>query len=140
MKRLVIFMLVGPAVGFSIFLLRQVFIGRFVGWEAVAFQLPIAYLFGLLPSLAMWFVDWLLFAKLRHGPRIAILAAVGYGASIAMLLIWSPVLLHLPQLLSFGIGGAVQAAVCAWLMSLGNADWQGPRSRSAAPHTRPSST
>jgi hypothetical protein len=138
MKRFVVFMLVGPAVGFSIFLLRQVLIGRFVGWEAAALQLPISYLFGLLPSLVMWFADWLLFARLRHVPRIAVLAAVGYGASIAMLLIWSPAQLHLPQVLSFGIGGAVQAAVCAWLMSIGAADWQG--TRPADPQARPSST
>jgi len=112
--------------------------GRFVGWEAAAFELPIAYLFAVLPSLMMWFADWLLYARLRPLPRIATLAVVGYAASIAMLLIWSPAQLHLPQVLIFGIGGAVQAAVCAWLMSIGAADWQ--VARSADPHARPSST
>jgi len=138
MKRFVVFMLIGPAVGFVVFLLRQVLGGRFVGWEAAAFELPIAYLFAVLPSLMMWFVDWLLYARLRPVRRIAALAVVGYAASIAMLLIWSPSELHLPQLLIFGIGGAVQAAVCAWLMSIGAADW--PAARSAVPHVRPSST
>jgi len=138
MKRFVVFMLIGPAVGFVVFLLRQVLGGRFVGWEAAAFELPIAYLFAVLPSLMMWFADWLLYARLRPVPRIATLAVVGYAASIAMLLVWSPAELHLPQVLIFGIGGAVQAAVCACLMSIGGADWQ--VARSADPQARPSST
>src|SRR3954464_13812460 len=103
MKRFAIFMLVGPAVGFATFLLRQWFAGKFAGWEAAAFELPIAYVFSFLPSLVMWFVDWLLFDRMPPWRRVVILASVGYAASIMMLLAWSPAQLHLPQLLIFGI-------------------------------------
>jgi len=133
MKRFLMFMLIGPAVGFAVFLLRQCLAGKFAGWEAAAFELPIAYLFAVLPSLLMWFVDWLLFDRMRPWRRIAILAAVGYAASIMMLLVWSPVSVHLPQLLSFGISGAAQAALCSWLVGVDGAAWRRTSSQSAAP-------
>jgi len=105
-------------VGFSIFLLRQLLARKLVGWEAVAFQLPFAYLFAFLPSLVMWSADLLLFENIRASRRILILALVGYGASIAMLLIWAPIRVPLPQLLIFGGIGAAQAAICSWLASM----------------------
>src|SRR6266436_147434 len=39
----------------------------------------------------------------------------GYVASIAMLLLTSALHLQLPQIPSFGIVGAIPAAVCSWL-------------------------
>jgi hypothetical protein len=136
MKRFAIFMLVGPAVGFPVVLLRQLLTGRFAGWEAVAYQLPFAYVFAVLPSLVMLLVDWLLFERLRPWRRIVTLALVGYGASIVMLLIWSPYQVHLSQLLTFGIVGAAQAAVCSWLMSVDRQAWQWTRRPSAEPRAR----
>jgi len=124
MKRFAIFMLVGPVVGFPVVLLRQLLTGRFAGWEAVAYQLPFAYLFAVLPSLVMWLVDWLLFERLRPWQRIVALALVGYGASIAMLLIWSPNQGQFSQITSFGIVGATQGIVCSWLMSVDAHAWQ----------------
>ena len=138
MKRFVIFMLIGPAVGFAVFLLRQSLTGKFVGWEAAAFQLPITYLFASLPSLVMWFADWLLFDKMHPWRRIVTLASVGYAASIVMLLVWSPAQVHLPQLLTFGFVGAVQAAVCSWLVGVDGSAWTS--SQSAEPRARSSST
>jgi len=85
MKRFVIFMLVGPAVGYMVFLLRQLLSGKGGGWEALTLGLPFAYLFAVLPSLAMWSWDSLLFNRMRIWPRIATSAIVGYAASIAML-------------------------------------------------------
>jgi hypothetical protein len=126
-------------VGFAVFLLRQWLTGKFVGWEAAALELPITYLFAFLPSLAMWFVDWLLFDKMRPWRRIVTLASVGYAASIVMLLMWSPAQVHLPQMLTFGLVGAVQAAVCSWLMGLDGSAWL-PSSQSAEPRARSSST
>ena len=140
MKRFAIFMLVGPAVGFPVVLLRQLLTGRFAGWEAVAYQLPFAYLFAVLPSLVMLLADWLLFERLRPWQRIVTLALVGYGASIVMLLIWSPYQIHLSRLLTFGIAGAVQAAICSWLMSVDGDAWQGTRRPSSEPRARSPST
>jgi hypothetical protein len=140
MKRFAVFMLIGPAVGFPIVLLRQLLTGRFAGWEAVAYQLPFAYVFAVLPSLVMLLVDWLLFERLRPWQRIVSLALVGYGASIVMLLMWSPNQLHLSQLLTFGIAGAAQAAFCSWLMSLDGHALPWTRRHSAAPRARSPST
>jgi hypothetical protein len=133
MKRFAIFMLIGPAVGFPVVLLRQLLTGRFAGWEAVAYQLPFAYLFAVPPSLVMLLVDWLLFERLRPWQRIVTLALVGYGTSIVMLLIWSPYQIQLFRLLTFGIAGAAQAAICSWLMSVDSGAWQWTRRPSAAP-------
>ena len=72
MKRFAIFMLVGPAAGFPIVLLRQLLTGQFAGWEAVAYQLPFAYLFAVLPSLVMLLVDWLLFERRRLAKESAL--------------------------------------------------------------------
>jgi len=140
MKRFVIFMLFGPAVGFAVFLLRQWLTGKFVGWEAVAFQLPITYLFAILPSLAMWFVDWQLFDRMRPWRRIVTLASAGYAASIVMLLIWSPTRVPLPQLLTFGLVGAVQAAVCSWLVGVDGSAWLRTSAQSAEPRAGSRST
>ena len=122
MKRFVIFMLVGPAVGYMVFLLRQILSGKGGGWEALALGLPFAYLFALLPSLVTWSWDSLLFNRMRIWPRIATSAIVGYAASIAMLMIWAAVRVPLRQVLTFGIAGAVQAAVCSWLSSDGRGE------------------
>jgi hypothetical protein len=63
----------------------------------------------------MWVEDWLLSDKIGLGMKVATLACVGYIASIAMLLLTSALQLQLPQILSFGIVGAIPAAVCSWL-------------------------
>jgi hypothetical protein len=47
--------------------------------------------------------------------KVATSACEGYVASIAMLLLTSALHLQLPQILSFGIVGAIPAAVCSWL-------------------------
>ena len=117
MKRFVVFMLVGPAVGYVVFLLLQLLSGKGGGWETFILGLPFAYLFAILPSLVMWSWDSLLFNRTRIWPRIATSAIAGYAASIAMLMIWAAVQVPLRQALTFGIAGAVQAAVCSWLAS-----------------------
>jgi hypothetical protein len=115
MKRFVVFMLIGPAVGYVVFQLLQLLSGKGGGWEALILGLPFAYLFAILPSLVMWSWDSLLFNRTRIWLRIATSAIAGYAASIAMLMIWAAVQVPLRQALTFGIAGAVQAAVCSWL-------------------------
>jgi hypothetical protein len=115
-KRILIFLLIGPAVGYAIYLLWQLSIGRSVGGaEGVLLGLPFAYIFGVLPTLVIGSVDRLLQEKISLWPRIMIVALVGYCASIAMMSVWTAVPFPLPQLLSFGSVGAVQGAVCSWL-------------------------
>lgn len=115
MKRFLMFVVVGPAVGFAVSYALEATLGRNGGTEGFIFKLPLAYMFGLLPSLVMWLEDWLLFDKIRPWLKIVTSAVVGYAASIAMLLIWAPVPSSLRTVLIFGIVGAVQAAVSSWL-------------------------
>ena len=114
MKRFLIFLLLGPLLGFLVFLLRNAFAGKTVGgFMGFVFALPFGYLFGL-PTV-LWVEDWFLSDKIGLGMKVATSACVGYIASIAMLLLTSALQLQLPQILSFGIVGAIPAAVCSWL-------------------------
>src|SRR6266849_2094422 len=116
MKRFLIFLLLGPLLGFLVFLLRNVSAGKMVGgFIGFVFGLPFAYLFGRPIVLVMWVEDWFLSGKIGLGMKVATSACVGYLASIAMLLLTSALYLQPPQILSFGIVGAIPAAVCSWL-------------------------
>jgi hypothetical protein len=116
MKRFLIFLLLGPLLGFLVFLLRDVAGGRiFDGVMGVIFGLPFAYLFGLPIVLIMWVEDWLLSDRIGWGTKVATSACVGYISSILMLLATSARHIELPQILSFGLVGALPAAACSWL-------------------------
>ena len=98
------------------FLLRNVSAGKIVGgFIGFIFGLPFAYLFGRPIVLVMWVEDWFRSGKIGLGMKVATSACVGYPASIAMLVLTSALYLQLPQILSFGIVGAIPAAVCSWL-------------------------
>lgn len=87
--------------------------------------LPACYLVGLIPALlAAWFDHGL--AKRNLSWRIALTGLFGYAISYLPLAgaFWMG-FLHGPELLWFGLIGAVPATVCAWLSS--------ERHRQAAP-------
>ena len=116
MKRILVFVLLGPVIGYAVYVLWQLSIGRSIGGvEGVLLGFPFAYIFGVLPTLVIGFGDRLLQEKIRLWPRIIIVALIGYCASIAMMSLWTAVPLPLSHLLSFGIVGAVQGAACSWL-------------------------
>ena len=79
------------------------------------FGLPFAYLFGLLVVLIMWAEDWRLADKISLPVKVATSACVGYVAVIAILLIAPTRHLSLHECLTFGIIGAIPAAICSWL-------------------------
>ncbi len=85
------------------------------GFMDFVLGLPFGYLFGLPIVLVMWLEDWFLSDKIGLGMKVATPACVGYVASIAMLLLTSALHLQLPQILGFGIVGAIPAAACSWL-------------------------
>lgn len=119
MKRFLLFLLLGPAVGFAVFELREIASGRIIGgFPGFVMGLPFAYWFGLIPSLVMWLEDWFLEDKMRLWPKVLTSALTGYVVSIAMMLIWTSVSIPLRQILTFGIVGAVQGAVCSWLSGI----------------------
>jgi hypothetical protein len=116
MKRFLLFLLLGPAIGFAVFEIREVLSGRMIGGVlGFVMGLPIAYWFGLVPSLVMWGEDWFLEDKMGLWPKVLTSAVTGYAVTIAMLLIWTSVTIPVSQILTFGIVGAVQGAVCSWL-------------------------
>jgi hypothetical protein len=116
MKRFLIFLLLGPLLGFLVFLLRDAAAGKiFGGFMGIIFGLPFAYLFGLPIVVVMWVEDWLLSDRIGLGMKIATSACVGYLGSIAMLLVTTARHIELPQILSFGLVGAIPAATCSWL-------------------------
>ena len=128
MKRFLIFLILGPLLGLLVFMLRNAFAGKIVGgFMGFVFGLPFGYFFGLPIVLVMWVEDWFLSDKIGLGMKVATSACVGYVASIAMLLLLTSALhLQLPQIPSFGIVGAIPAAVCSWL-----AGTTGPRASSS---------
>ncbi|QDM21895.1 hypothetical protein FNL55_13675 [Tardiphaga sp. vice352] len=116
MKRILIFLLLGPALGYAIYLLWQLAVGRLIGGaEGVLLGLPFAYIFGVLPTLVIGFIDRFLSDRISLWPRVLISAAVGYVASVAMMSVWTAIPMPLAHLLTFGSVGAVQGAVCSWL-------------------------
>ena len=118
MKRILIFLLLGPALGYGIYLLWQMAVGRPIGGaEGVLLGLPFAYIFGVLPTLVIGFVDRFLSDRVGLWTKVMITAIFGYVASVAMMSVWSAIPMPLAQLLTFGSVGAVQGAVCSWLSS-----------------------
>lgn len=116
MKRILIFLLLGPALGYAVYLLWQVAIGRPIGGvEGVLLGLPFAYIFGVLPTLVIGFIDRFLSDRMSLWPKVMITAMVGYVASVAMMSVWTAIPMPLAHLLTFGSVGAVQGAVCSWL-------------------------
>jgi hypothetical protein len=119
MKRFLLFLLLGPAVGFAVFEIRELASGKVIGgFPGFIMGLPFAYWFGLIPSLVMWLEDWFLEDKMGLWPKVLTSALTGYVVSIGMMLIWTSVTIPLPQILTFGIVGAAQGLVCSWLSGI----------------------
>jgi hypothetical protein len=87
----------------------------FGGPMGFLFGLPFAYLFGLPVVLIMWAEDWWLADKISLPVKIVTSACVGYVAVIAILLMVATRHLSLHECLTFGIVGAIPAAICSWL-------------------------
>ncbi|UZE48751.1 DUF5413 family protein [Rhodopseudomonas sp. P2A-2r] len=117
MKRFVIFVLLGPVIGFIVFVLRDIAGGKiFGGFPGLLIGLPFAYLFGIVPALIMWLEDWWLCERIPLLAKVATSALNGYLAVIALLwLNTAPGQVHAPQFLTFGLVGAVPAAICSLL-------------------------
>jgi hypothetical protein len=116
MKRFLIFLLLGPFLGFTVFIIRDIAGGMiFGGPMGFLFGLPFAYLFGLPVALTTWVEDWWLADKISLPVKVLTSACVGYVAVIAILLMAATRRLSLHECLTFGIVGAIPAAICSWL-------------------------
>jgi hypothetical protein len=116
MKRFLIFLLLSPLLGFTVFIIRDIAGGMiFGGPMGFLFGLPFANLFGLPVVLIMWAEDWWLADKINLPVKVVTSACVGYVAVIAILLMAATRHLSLHECLTFGIVGAIPAAICSWL-------------------------
>lgn len=116
MKRFLIFLLLGPALGFAVFVIRDVVGGKIFGGPiGFLLGLPFAYLFGLPIVLVIWAEDWWLWRKIPIWLKVLTSAVTGYAASIAVLVLLASRALSVHEILTFGIVGAVPAAVCSLL-------------------------
>ncbi|MDB5616980.1 hypothetical protein [Tardiphaga sp.] len=116
MRRFLVFLLLGPLIGFAVFAVRDVLGGKIFGGPiGLLVGLPFAYVFGLPIVLVMWFEDWLLEGWMGLWPKLLTSAVTGYVAVIALLVIATTRQLSLRETLTFGIVGAIPAVICSWL-------------------------
>jgi len=128
MKRLLIFGAIAPPLGFVVAFWVMLQIANWLAGSPTTFDvaqimmLPTIYLVGLTPALlAAWF-DHVL-AKRNVAYRIALTALFGYAISYLPLAgVYRVGFAHGPEILLFGLIGAVPSEVCSWLA----ADWQAP--------------
>ncbi len=121
MTRFLIFAAIAPPLGFVVAFWVMLQIANRLAGSPITFDvaqimmLPTIYLVGLIPALwAAWFDHAL--AKRNVSYRIAFTALFGYTISYLPLAVayWVG-FAHGPEVLLFGLIGAVPSAVCSWL-------------------------
>jgi hypothetical protein len=121
MTRFLIFAAMAPPLGFVVAFWVMLQIANRLAGSPITFDiaqimmLPTIYLVGLIPALmAAWFDHAL--AKRNVSYRIAFTALFGYTISYLPLAVayWVG-FAHGPEVLLFGLIGAVPSAVCSWL-------------------------
>jgi hypothetical protein len=121
MTRFLIFAAMAPPLGFVVAFWMMLQIANWLVGSPITFDvaqimmLPTIYLVGLIPALlAAWFDHAL--AKRIVSYRVVLTALFGYAISYLPLspAFWTS-FAHGPDVLLFGLIGAVPAAVCSWL-------------------------
>jgi hypothetical protein len=128
MTRLLIFAAMAPPLGFVVAFWVMLQIANRLAGSPITFDvaqimmLPTIYLVGLIPALmAAWFDHAL--AKRNVSYRIAFTALFGYTISyLPLAAAYWVGFAHGPEVLLFGLIGAVPSAVCSWLAT----EWQAP--------------
>ena len=121
MTRFLIFAAMAPPLGFVVAFWVMLQIANWLAGSPITFDvaqimmLPTIYLVGLTPALlAAWFDHAL--AKHNVAYRIALTALFGYAISYLPLAgVYRVGFAHGPEILLFGLIGAVPSAVCSWL-------------------------
>ena len=125
MTRFLIFAAMAPPLGFVVAFWVMLQVANWLAGSPNTFDvaqimmLPTIYLVGLIPALmAAWFDHAL--AKRNVSHRIALTALFGYAISYLPLAVpyWVG-FAHGPEVLLFGLIGAVPSAVCSWLATEG---------------------
>ena len=128
MTRFLIFAAIAPPLGFVVAFWVMLQISNWLAGSPITFDvaqimmLPTIYLVGLIPALlAGWFDHALARRNVSYG--IALTALFGYAISYLPLAgVYRVGFAHGPEILLFGLIGAVPSVVCSWLA----ADRQAP--------------
>jgi hypothetical protein len=121
MERLLIFAAIAPPLGFVVAFWVMLQVANWLAGSPITvdvaqiMMLPTIYLVGLIPALmAAWFDHAL--AKRNVSHHVALTALFGYAISYLPLAaaFWMG-FTHGPEVLLFGLIGAVPSAVCSWL-------------------------
>jgi len=121
MKRFLIFVGIAPPLGFIVAFWVMLQIANRLAGSASTFDvaqvmmLPMIYLVGLVPALAVAWFDHALSTR-NLSRRVLLTALFGYAISY-LPLIGAPWvgIVHGPYVVLFGLIGAVPAALCSWL-------------------------
>src|SRR5512132_1578932 len=121
MTRFLIFAAMAPPLGFVVAFWVMLQLANWLAGSPITFDvaqimmLPTIYLVGLTPALlAAWFDHAL--AKRNAPSRIAFTALFGYAISYLPLAVaYSVGFGHGPEVMLFGLIGAVPSAMCSWL-------------------------
>jgi Family of unknown function (DUF5413) len=123
MKRLLIFAVVVPPLGFVVAFWVMLQIANWLVGAPSTFDLrqvvmlPMVYVLGVIPALLMAWFDHVL-AQRQMPYRIALTASFAYALSYVPLLgAFQLGFMHGPLVALFGLIGAVPAALCSWLAS-----------------------
>jgi dolichyl-phosphate-mannose--protein O-mannosyl transferase len=121
MNRLLIFAAIAPPLGFVVAFWVMLQIANWLAGSPITFDvaqimmLPTIYLVGLIPALMVAWFDHAL-AKHNVAYRIALTALFGYAISyLPLAMAYRVGFAHAPEVLLFGLIGAVPSAVCSWL-------------------------
>ena len=116
MKRTLIFVLLGPPLGFAVSSIR-VARRAFSAKPRSSRHTPWAYVVGGVPAAVASAVDYSVSSK-TPWVRLALTTIGGYVATVLFIVIAiRPSTSSLWQVLGFGFVGAIPAAVCSWLAS-----------------------
>jgi hypothetical protein len=120
MRRIIVFSVLGPPLGFVAVLLREELMsGKWLFADAATFfskYLLFAYLLGFIPAWFTGSIDWYLSSKMNRLWRVLATAFAGYVlTTIAGLQGYNPPYTRLSSIFTFGLIGILPAAVCSLL-------------------------
>lgn len=114
MRRIFVFGLLGPTLGFLMGLMTAAALGIPLFEAGVMFvMLAYAYAAGVVPAALTGLADSYFARKVRRSPRVILTAAAGYVLSILVGLTLLNRRLSIEAIMLFAVYGAIAGAVCA---------------------------
>jgi hypothetical protein len=116
MRRILIFILGAPVLGFLGFMVASFSVAGHPNWSFLLIIVMFTFFIGTVPALLTGTVDWYLAPKLTLLPRILATGLAGYLITVlAGLLMFDRKMTPFADVLEFGFIGVVPAVICSWL-------------------------